>query len=59
MKLETEFEIFKYLYMFNKMVDYYRTIEQFEINLSGAFYESPETRAKKALSLRGYNAPSF
>lgn len=47
--LETEFERAKFNHEYrivkNKMVDYYRTIEPDEVNLSGVYYKSPEQRA--------------
>lgn len=32
-----------------KIVDYYKTLEQTQVNLSGAFYESPEQKADYAI----------
>lgn len=31
------------------LVDYYRTLEQTQVNLSGAFYETPEQKADYAI----------
>lgn len=53
MNLEQEFEYFKALskvrVVKNKMVDYFRTLELTGVNLSGAFYESPEQKADNAI----------
>lgn len=51
--LENEFEFYKALNKIKvvkrKIVDYYETLEQTEINLSGAYYESPEKKADYAI----------
>lgn len=33
----------------HKIVNYYRTLEQTQVNLSGAYYESPEQKADYAI----------
>lgn len=51
--LEREFTRYafkhKYRILKNKLVDYYTTVEQDEVNLSGAYYKSPEQRARQAI----------
>lgn len=51
--LENEFEFYKALskvrVVKRKMVDYYRALEQTQVNLSGAYYESPEKKADYAI----------
>lgn len=64
MELEQEFEYYaaksKIDLVEAKIIDYYRTIEQDEVNLSGAFYESPEQRARKdIINLIKFNIPKF
>lgn len=53
MELEQEFAYYvalsKVRVVKNKMVDYFRTLEQTEVNLSGAFYENPEKKADFAV----------
>lgn len=54
MRLEQEFSFYaalsKVKVVKNKMVDYFKTLEMTETNLSGAFYESPEQKADNAIS---------
>lgn len=51
--LEHEFEYYKALSKIrvvkSKLIDYYKTIEPDTVNLSGAYYESPEKKADYAI----------
>lgn len=48
--LEREFTYYKFKHQYrvllDKVTDYYKTLEQSEINLSGIYHKTPEQRAK-------------
>lgn len=53
MELEQEFEYYKAMHKVRtvkrQFVDYFRTLEQTQVNLSGAFGQSPEEKADYAV----------
>lgn len=51
--LEQEFMFYAFKHKYNvllrKIIEYYETVEQSEINLSGIYYKSPKQRAKEII----------
>lgn len=40
----------KYRTLLKRMIAYFETIDQNEVNLSGAYYKTPEQRARQAIN---------